>query len=341
LPDTFEAVFSPDSERMVCGDWHQKSFLCDPKSGNVLSQLEGEGMTSGAFSPDGRRVVTSHLAEGRGIPIDPEGGAWRVRDGTSGRVLKVMKGFQYVWDVAFSPSGWLLAVAGDNSVRVYDAASWKEVARFDGHEGTVRSVFFGADDATLVSASAEDGTALVWSLKPSAGREPPDPAKLWTDLSGEGPAIRRAVWAAAQHPDMAVKLFREKWPISDKPLDADRVRKLIDKLDSGEFESREAAEAELGQLGRQVEDDLSKAVNETKSAEVKERAGRILAKLATPDAAEYPTDEARELRAVWALELAGAAEAKKLLEAWAKGKTGNRLSEAAAAALKRMTRKEK
>jgi WD40 repeat protein len=340
-PDTFGAAYSPDGGRMVCGDWHRKTFLRDPKSGDVISELQGEGMTAAAFSPDGRRVVTSHLAGGRGIPIDPEGGAWRVRDGTNGRVLKEVKGFQYVWDVAFSPSGWLLAVAGDNSVRVYDTVSWKEVARFDGHEGTVRSVFFGADDATLVSASAEDGTALVWSLKPPAGREPTDPTKLWTELAGDGPAIRRAVWAAAQHPDVAVKLFREKWPISDKPIDAERVRKLVDKLDSGEFEVREAAEAELAKLGRQVEDDLRKAVTETKSAEVKERAGRVLAKLSTPDAAEYPADEARELRAVWALELAGTAEAKKLLEAWANAKVGNRLSEASAAALKRMRGKEK
>jgi hypothetical protein len=181
----------------------------------------------------------------------------------------------------------------------------------------------------------------VWSLKPPAGREPPDPGKLWADLVGEGPAIRRGVWAAAQHPDVAVKLFRLKWPISDQPIDAERVRKLIDKLDSGNFEVREAAEAELVQLGRLVEEDLRKAVTDTKSAEVKERAGRILAKFATADAAEYPADEARELRAVWALELAGTAEAKKLLESWAKAKVGNRLSEASVAALKRMKRNEK
>src|SRR5215217_6485879 len=108
-------------------------------------------------------MVTAHLS-----------GAWQVRDGGTGAVLKEVKGFQYAWSVAFSPSGWLLAVSGDNSVRVYDSATWQEVARLDGHEGTVRTVFFGPNDATLVSASAEDGTALVWSLKPPAGRKPPD-----------------------------------------------------------------------------------------------------------------------------------------------------------------------
>jgi hypothetical protein len=59
------------------------------------------------------------------------------------------------------------------------------------------------------------------------------------------------------------------------------------------------------------------------------------------DVAEVPADEARERRAVWALELAGTAEAKKLLEAWTKAKVGNRLGEASAAALQRLPGKEK
>jgi len=36
-------------------------------------------------------------------------------------------------------------------VRVYDTARWEEVARFEGHDGTVGAAFFGPDDATLIS----------------------------------------------------------------------------------------------------------------------------------------------------------------------------------------------
>jgi hypothetical protein len=284
-------------------------------------------MADVAFSPDRRRMVSAHL-----------NGTWSVRDATTGEVLKEVQGLQHVWSVAFSPSGWLLAVASDNSVRVHDTATWQEVARFDGHDGTVRNVFFGADDATLVSASPEDGTALVWSLKPPAGGTP-EPAKLWDDLSGDGPALRRAVWAAAQHPDTAVKLFREKWPVPDRPLDVERARKLIGDLDSATFEVRESAEAELVKLGRPAEAELRKALAESTSAEVKRRLEKILDRWSPHTAAAYPATEARELRAVWALELAGTPEAKKLLEAWAAAKVGNRLSEAAAAALRRSPQK--
>jgi RNA polymerase sigma factor (sigma-70 family) len=259
------AAFSPDGGRMVSGNWNVKTFLRDPRSGAVLAEVPGESMAAAAFSADGRRLVTGHLY-----------GPWRVRNGTDGAVLKTVNAFQHVFGVAFSPSGWLLGVAGDRTVRVYDTASWQEVARCDGHDGTVRTVFFGPDDATLVSASAEDGTALVWSLKPPAGREPPDPARLWADLSGDGPAVRRAVWAAARHPDVAVPLFRQKWPVPEHPIDAGRVGKLIAGLDSDTFAEREAAEAELVKVGRPAEAALRKALAESPSAEVKRRARTVL-----------------------------------------------------------------
>jgi WD40 repeat protein len=323
-----ESCAFPDGRTVVSAPWHGEIEARDPESGAVKHRLPGTGTADMAYSPDRRRLVTAHL-----------GGAWRVRDGATGEVLKEVKGFRYTWSVAFSPSGWLLAVSGDNAVRVYDTASWQEVARFDGHDGTVRTVFFGPDDGTLVSASTEDGTALVWSLKPPADRAAPDPERLWADLAGDGPAVRRAVWAAAAHPDLAVKLFRQKWPVPEKPADAERLRQLIAGLDGDTFDAREAAEAELAKLGRRAEPALRKALAETTSAEARRRAGRLLARWGPPATAEYPAGQARELRAVWALELAGTPEAKKLLAEWAGAGVGERLCEAADAALQRLRRR--
>lgn len=328
--------FAPDGETVLCANWHDEIQVRDARTGAVQRMLPGHGLTGAAFSPDRRRLVTAHVPEGNGrVRSQPEG-PWCVRDAATGTVLKEVKAFHYPWSVTFSPTGWLLAVAGDNSVRVYDTATWAEVARFDGHEGTVRTVFFGPDDATLISASHEDGTALVWSLKPPAGREPPDPAKLWTDLAGEGPVVRQAVWAAAQHPEAAVKLFREKWPIPKDPLDAKRVARLLADLDSPEFAAREAATAELGKLGRRVEAELRKELAQTTSPEVRRRAEKVLALWAPSEAAEYSAEDARELRAAWALELAGTAAARTLLEEWAAAKVGNRLCEEAARAVQRL-----
>jgi hypothetical protein len=312
---------------VVCASWHKGIEARDCDTGAVRQQFPGRGLSDITCSHDRRRLVSAEL-----------NGGWSVRDGATGEVLKQVKGFQYAWSVAFSPSGWLLAVSGDNSVLVYDTATWVEVARLDGHEGTVRTVFFGPDDGTLVSASAEDGTALVWSLRPPAGGGAPDPERLWADLAGDGPAVRRAVWAAAAHPDLAVKLFRRHWPVPERPADAERLRQLVAGLDGDTFAARQAAEAGLAKLGRRAEPALRQALAETTSPEVRRRASRLLARWAAPASAEYPAGQARELRAVWALELAGTPEAKKLLEGWAGAGVGERLCEAADAALKRLRR---
>jgi hypothetical protein len=283
-------------------------------------------MTAAAFAPDGRRLATTHLY-----------GRWRVRDAATGSVLKEMSGCRHFWSVAFSPTGWLLAVAGDNSVRVYDTASWQEIVRCDGHDSTVSNVFFGPDEGTLVSLSAEDGTALVWSLKPSSDRDRPDAARLWADLAGSGPTAFRAVWAAARHPDVAVRLFREKWPVREHPEDVQRLRGLIADLDSATFSKREKAAAQLRQLGWRAEPELRRAVK-TSSPEVGRRIEALLARLAPPAAAEASPEDAREMRAVWALELAGTPDARRLLAGWASAHVGRRLAVEAAAALKRQER---
>jgi hypothetical protein len=135
---------------------------------------------------------------------------------------------------------------------------------------------------------------------------------------------------------VAVALFRKQWPIPERPADAGRLRQLIAALDGETFAAREAAEAELAKIGRPAEAELRKALARTTSPEVKRRAQRLLDRWAPPGAAEYPPDQARELRAVWALELARSPGATRLLEAWATAKVGDRLGEAAASALGRL-----
>jgi RNA polymerase sigma factor (sigma-70 family) len=344
-PDRFYAEFSPDGKRMLSASWRGSARFLDAASGSQIAEVQGGDMTSAAFSPNGRLLLTGHFGEtiegkqgfkpwGYNLPA-----VWRVRDGITGAVLRERKESQIVWCVAFSPTGRMIAVASDNGVRVYETATWQQIARFDGHEGTVGSLFFGADEASLISASSEDGTVLVWSLRPANDREPLDAAQLWAGLAGDGPEIRRTLWAAARQPDMAIKLFRSKWPIPKNRVDASVVARLIGELDSSSYAKREAAAAELIKLGRSAEDSLRKASAEPASIEVKQRVDKLLARWDSPPRAEYPADEALELRAVWALELAATAEARTLLEDWAAAKVGNRLCEEAAAAVKRMERK--
>jgi predicted NACHT family NTPase len=69
-----------------------------------------------------------------------------------------------VWSVAFSPDSKLLAT-GDTSgvVRLWDAASRKELLVCKGHIGEVRSVAFSPDGKTLASGST-DKTVKLWNV---------------------------------------------------------------------------------------------------------------------------------------------------------------------------------
>src|SRR5207244_4336681 len=99
---------------------------------------------------------------------------------------------------------------------------------------------------------------------------------------------------------------------------------------------RELASAGLKKLGRRAEVALRRTLAQTASAEAKRRIEAILSQWVTSIGPEYPAEDARELRAVWALELAGTVNARTLLADWAAANVGNRLSGEAAQALKRL-----
>jgi WD40 repeat protein len=74
-----------------------------------------------------------------------------------------------VINVAFAPDGKTLASCGNDSlVRLWDAATGKEIRRFVGHQGAVDGVAFSPDGKTLLS-SAGDGTARLWDV--TTGKE--------------------------------------------------------------------------------------------------------------------------------------------------------------------------
>jgi eukaryotic-like serine/threonine-protein kinase len=65
-------------------------------------------------------------------------------------------------DLAFSPDGrWLATPSEKKDVKVWDAASGKEVAKLEGHAGAVLRLTFSPDGRHLASTSA-DTTVKVW-----------------------------------------------------------------------------------------------------------------------------------------------------------------------------------
>ena len=86
------------------------------------------------------------------------------------RVRATLRGHEdWVTSAAFSPNGkWVVTASVDNTARVWEAATERELAVLQGHEGVVISAVFSPDGKWVVTASY-DNTARVWEA--ATGRE--------------------------------------------------------------------------------------------------------------------------------------------------------------------------
>ncbi|HZR21043.1 MAG TPA: protein kinase, partial [Verrucomicrobiae bacterium] len=131
------------------------------QSHQALTTLRGhqDRVSSVAFSPDGRRIVTGSY--------DHTAKIW---EASSGRELLTLKGHGYWIDsVAFSPDGqWIVTGSNDRTAKVWEANSGREQLTLKGHTSAVTSVAFSSDGRRIVTGSG-DHTAKVWEV--SSGRE--------------------------------------------------------------------------------------------------------------------------------------------------------------------------
>ena len=112
-----------------------------------------------AFSPDGRRIVSSsadHLT---------------IRDTATGEELGIGRGHEgYVQSLAVSPDGKFAVTGGvDRTIRIWEIPTGREATRWEAHDSAVTALAFSPDGATLASGSIQ-GALKLWSL-PSLRRE--------------------------------------------------------------------------------------------------------------------------------------------------------------------------
>jgi hypothetical protein len=212
------------------------------------------------------------------------------------------------------------------------------LTRLRGHQERVFSVAFAPDGRALASGGV-DTTALLWDVRPWAGRSnaaapltPRDLVGHWEALVGEdAPRAWRAVGALVAAPDQAVPLLEKNLRVTMP--DPARLARLITALDSDEFAAREQATRELARLGEPAEPALRGALGRKPSAEARRRIAQLLEPLRRQ---ELSGERLRELRAVQVLELTGTPAARRVLAALAKGEPEARLTRAASRALQRL-----
>ena len=167
--------FSRDSKRLVSASSDGTVRVWDVASGREIEKHQESGnkdkkensvaINSASFSPDGKTVAFGTDEELVKL--------WDINSNTI--ILTTPRRHRgKVNSVNFSPDGKILVSASDgdssnsgnrydNVLKLWDAATGREIVTLNKHSAPVNSVTFSPDGKTIVSAS-NDGSYIVWDF---------------------------------------------------------------------------------------------------------------------------------------------------------------------------------
>jgi RNA polymerase sigma factor (sigma-70 family) len=174
--EPYGAVFSPDGVTLAtCGEDGTVRFW-ETASGKAVGELPKQErfVYTLAFAPDGKTLATSSF---RALNRDDKLGSgerasvlklWDVAGRKEiGRLEGHTKG--HVWSMAFTLDGKMLAsVGGDNTVRLWDVDTWKQIRQFDGGPIHGHRLALSPDGKTLAFNSGN--YVRLWDV--TSGKEP-------------------------------------------------------------------------------------------------------------------------------------------------------------------------
>jgi hypothetical protein len=310
------------------------------------------------FSPDGRMLVTvtsRHTEENDNYRVDRHSvHFWELATGRERLTITCPKsGERYTFQqLALSPDSRTLATARqDNIIQLWEVATGRELLCHAHPDVDVRPLPFPGDvnclafapDGQALAAGYWDSTILLWDLSSQARRPASPPAgdqeleTWWADLTADDARKAHvAIWYLIDVPRQAIPLLRSHLsPVAGVP--EDRLRRLLEDLDSEQFDRRGAASRELAELQERAFSALQKALRANPSPEQRQR---IEALLNAAGVVRSPAT-VRGIRAIEVLEHVGTADAKEVLQVLSRGAPEARLTQEARASLTRLTRSRK
>jgi WD40 repeat protein len=282
------------------------------------------------FSESGRFLVVTYQVQGARFD---QRGVFTVLDARTGRTVHKSQPDDNVHTVvALSDDDRLLArMDGSKKLALWEVHSGQVRSRIS-VPGSVSGLAFAPDGRSLATTGS-GGPILVWPVFEPVNEGPPSAADLdraWRAMNGKADEAFEAIRRLASHPAQSLPYLKAKIePV--RPLDPAVVEKLIAGLDHRDYRKREAAMAQLAQLGERCRGSLEKALANGPSPECRERLEKLLA----DEEAVSPALLAA-FRAIEAVEHARTPAAAVVLKYWAGGADGAALTREAAAALKRL-----
>lgn len=148
-------AFSPDGNLLASSSYDRTIKLWHVDTGQLLHTFSENIAMSVTFSPDGQTLVAGSFDN-----------QVRIWDIATKECRQTLIGHNYwVWRVAYSPDGTVLATAssGDLTIRLWDVKTGKCLLILQGHQDWIWAIAFHPHGKILVSCS-NDGTIKLWDL---------------------------------------------------------------------------------------------------------------------------------------------------------------------------------
>jgi len=152
-----------DGERVVSGCHDGTIRVWDVESGDtVLGPIMTghEHVCAVIYSPDTTKIATGGAT------------ASKIWDAKTGNLLSTIKHDSAVWSLAWTSDQMNLITGSYASIRIFDTATWQQIAILEGHTDVVDSLSLFQNDRLLASGS-DDKTARLWNLDTNLPVGPP------------------------------------------------------------------------------------------------------------------------------------------------------------------------
>jgi WD40 repeat protein len=153
-------AYSPDGTHIVTSSFDRTARIWDAHSGAQLAVLSGhtDSVESAAYSPDGSCIVTASQ--------DMTARTWDAR--TAVQLFEFSGHRQSLNSAGFSPDGTRIITGGNDTVRIWDAATGAQLGALPDHAGfAVMSAAYSPDGTRIVTA-AYGKVARIWDARAPA-----------------------------------------------------------------------------------------------------------------------------------------------------------------------------